>query len=89
MCAIHMFRPTVTLTFFRMSVCLRVLAGLLILFSLAPLQAQNNGTLTGSVVDQTGAAVPNAEILAISRANNARSITEPLRSSHFRNSFGN
>jgi hypothetical protein len=62
MCAMHMFRLTGTIPFFRMSVCLRVLAGLLTLLSLAPLQAQNNGTLTGSVVDQTGAAVPNAPV---------------------------
>ena len=62
MCAMHIFRLTVTLPFSRTPLCLRVLAGLLILLSLAPLQAQNNGTLTGSVLDQTGAAVPNAPV---------------------------
>ena len=40
----------------------RILAGLLFLLLLVPLQAQNNGNLTGSVVDQTGAAVPNAPV---------------------------
>ncbi|HKW99065.1 MAG TPA: TonB-dependent receptor [Bryobacteraceae bacterium] len=41
----------------------RLLAGLLfLLFSFSPLQAQNNGILTGSVVDPSGAAVPNASI---------------------------
>ena len=46
----------------RHSICLRVLAGFLILLPALPLRAQNNGTLTGSVLDQSGAAVPNAPI---------------------------
>src|ERR1700704_6093485 len=59
--ATHFFRLTVTMPSFRVPFCLRVLTGLLMLLS-APLQAQNNGTLTGSVLDQTGAAVPNAPV---------------------------
>ena len=46
----------------RRSTGLRVLAGLLAVLSALPLRAQNNGTLTGSVLDQSGAAVPNAPI---------------------------
>lgn len=46
----------------RRSTGLRVLAGLLAVLSAHPLRAQNNGTLTGSVLDQSGAAVPNAPI---------------------------
>src|SRR5881628_3557586 len=40
----------------------RILAGLLFLLTLVQLQAQNNGTLTGSVIDQSGAAIPNAPV---------------------------
>lgn len=38
------------------------LAVLFSVLSFAPLHAQNNGTLTGTVVDPTGAAVPNADV---------------------------
>ncbi len=46
----------------RHSICLRLLAGFLILLPALPLRAQNNGILTGSVLDQSGAAVPDAPI---------------------------
>ena len=38
------------------------LAALFSVLSLSPVLAQNNGTLTGSVVDPSGAAVPNAAV---------------------------
>jgi len=46
----------------RRSVFSRLLTGLLVLLPVVPLHAQNNGTLTGSVLDQSNAAVPNAPI---------------------------
>lgn len=44
----------------RRSICLRVLVAFLIVLPALPLRAQNNGILTGSVLDQSGAAVPDA-----------------------------
>src|SRR6266487_273745 len=41
---------------------LRILVGLLFLVPLAHMQAQNNGILGGSVLDQSGAAIPNAPV---------------------------
>lgn len=41
---------------------LRILTALLFVLSVFPLQAQNNGILTGSVLDQSGAALPNAPV---------------------------
>jgi len=46
----------------RRSISLRVLAAFLFLLPALPLRAQNNGILTGSVLDQSGAAVPNAPV---------------------------
>jgi hypothetical protein len=46
----------------RHSISLSVLAGFLILLPALPLRAQNNGTLTGSVLDQSSAAVPDAPV---------------------------
>ena len=46
----------------RHSISLSVLAGLLMLLPALPLRAQNNGTLTGTVLDQSDAAVPDAPV---------------------------
>ena len=41
---------------------MRILTALLFLAPLVTLQAQNNGILSGSVLDQSGAAIPNAPV---------------------------